>query len=146
MPKFVIKSKIAILSVLATIIILAVLLPHLNTKQKEVSPSPNPASDASISSGKAVLEINGIKYESGIVGGMSVYDFMSKLKDEGKINFTEKNYTGMGKFVDSINGVKGSGNQNWIYYVNGVEAQIGVSNYKIKNGDIVSWKYEKPNY
>ena len=67
---------------------------------------------------------------------------MEKLKSEGKINFVEKNYTGMGKFIESINGIK-NGEKNWIYYVNGQKANIGVSNYKIKNGDIVSWKYEK---
>ena len=71
---------------------------------------------------------------------------MNKLKSDGKINFTEKNYIGMGEFIDSINGVKNNQNQNWIYCVNGVEAQVGVSNYKIKTGDIVSWKYEKSNY
>lgn len=73
----------------------------------------------------------------------TVYDFMDKLRNEGKINFTEKNYTGIGKFIESINGVKGHGEQNWIYYVNGKKAQIGVSNYKLKPGDVVSWKYEK---
>ena len=49
----------------------------------------------------------------------------------------------MGKFIETINGVKGNGDQNWIYYVNGQKAQVGVSNYKIKPGDVVSWKYEE---
>ena len=78
-----------------------------------------------------------------IVGETNVYDFMDNLRNEGKINFTDKTYTGMGKFIDSINGVRGDGTQNWIYYVNGKKAEIGVSNYKINKGDIVSWKYEK---
>ena len=51
----------------------------------------------------------------------------------------------MGKFIVAINGVKGNGDKNWIYYVNGKKAQTGVSNYKLKSGDVVSWKYEK-NY
>ncbi|MFA6177902.1 MAG: DUF4430 domain-containing protein [Candidatus Paceibacterota bacterium] len=87
--------------------------------------------------------INNIELKDTITGEMSVYDFMSKLREEGKINFTEKNYAGIGKFIDSINGIKGNGSENWIYYVNGIEAQVGVSNYKINFGDIVSWKYEK---
>lgn len=91
----------------------------------------------------ATLEINNIKYETEITGERSVYELMQKLKTERKINFTEKNYIGMGKFIESINGIKNSGNENWIYYVNGVKAEVGVSNYKINNGDIVSWKYEK---
>ena len=91
------------------------------------------------------LEINDTKYEGEVKGETSIYDFMSKLRNEGKIDFTEKNYIGMGKFIISINGTKGNGEQNWIYYVNGKKAQIGVSNYKINPGDVVSWKYEK-NY
>jgi hypothetical protein len=87
-------------------------------------------------------ETTEINLEDSIAEPISVYDFMSQLQDEGKISFTEKNYTGMGKFIDSINGLKGSGAKNWIYYVNGMEAEVGVSNYKINKGDILSWKYE----
>lgn len=91
---------------------------------------------------KAILEIDDIKYESEISSPISVSDFMEKLKSEGKINFKEKNYAGMGKFINEINGIKNSGEKNWIYYVNGQKANIGVSNYKINPGDVVSWKYE----
>ena len=74
---------------------------------------------------------------------ISVYDFMTHLKNEEKITFTDKTYTGMWKFIDSINDIQGNGAQNWIYYVNGKKAEVGVSNYKINKGDIVSWRYEK---
>jgi hypothetical protein len=91
--------------------------------------------------GVAILEINGTKYESQITDQKNVYDFMTKLQNEGKITFKDKTYTGMGKFIEEINGRK-NGDKNWIYYVNNKKANIGVSNYKINNGDIVSWKYE----
>ena len=115
---------------------------------KEISSPPNPIGKTyrMIKEVKTVLEINGARYEDEITREISVYDFMSKLRSERKINFTEKNYIGMGKFIETINGVKGNGDQNWIYYVNNKEAQVGVSNYKINPGDIVSWKYEKSNY
>jgi hypothetical protein len=87
-----------------------------------------------------------ISFPDTIPGSISVYDFMSKLQGEGKINFTEKNYPGMGKLITAINGIKNNGEQNWIYYVNGVEANVGVSNYKINLGDVISWKYEKSNF
>jgi len=93
--------------------------------------------------GQATLEINGVKYQSQIEGEISIADFMEKLKNEGKINFKEKNYIGMGKFIDELNGTKNSEDKNWIYYVNNKKANIGISNYKINQGDIVSWKYEK---
>ena len=95
---------------------------------------------------KAVLEINGVSYEDNISGKISVYDFMSKLRDEGKITFTDKNYIGMGEFIVSINGIENNSDMSWIYYVNNKEASVGISNYKINGGDVVSWKYEKSNY
>jgi hypothetical protein len=76
----------------------------------------------------------------------TVYGFMEKLKKEGKINFVDKTYSGMGKLILSINGQKSNGNKTWIYYVNGKEANVGISNYQIKPGDIVSWKYESVHY
>ena len=91
----------------------------------------------------SVLEINGTRYEGEVEKGESVYDFMNSLRAERKINFTEKNYTGMGKFIDSLGGISGNRKETWIYYVNGKKASVGVSNYKINPGDIVSWKYEK---
>ena len=92
---------------------------------------------------KTVLEIDGKKYETKIKEETSVYDFMDKLRSEGKINFKEKNYLGIWQFIEEINGVKGNGDKSWIYYVNEKKANIGVSNYKLINGDIVSWKYEE---
>jgi hypothetical protein len=92
---------------------------------------------------KTFLEINGVRLEISIARPMSVYDFMEIFRQEGKINFTDKTYIGMGKFIDTINGIKGDGEKTWIYYVNGAKAEVGVSNYQIKPGDVVSWKYEK---
>jgi hypothetical protein len=150
-----IKIKIIILIVFLTAC-LSLIFVYKNTQKQNLNltqniPPPNlPLSkgeeEGRIGTTKTTLDINGTSYEDEIVGEISVYDFMSKLRNEGKINFIEKNYPVMGKFIEEINGIKNSGKQGWIYYVNGVEAQVGVSNYKIKSGDIVSWKYEKSNY
>ena len=90
----------------------------------------------------ATLLVNSVKYESQIAEPMSVYDFMTQLQNEGKITFKDTAYVGLGKFIEEINGIKGAGGRNWIYYVNGKKAEVGVSNYKINPGDVVSWKYE----
>ncbi|MFA6257336.1 MAG: DUF4430 domain-containing protein [Candidatus Paceibacterota bacterium] len=76
----------------------------------------------------------------------TVYDLMQKLKTQGEINFTEKNYIGMGKIIISINGIKSNGQKTWIYYVNGEKADMGISNYQVIPGDIVAWKYEAVKY
>jgi len=125
MPKFITKNKKIVLLVLIFVVSFGVFFLNFHPVLKPT------------------IELS---FTDTIPGQITVYDFMSKLQSEGKINFTEKNYIGMGKFIETINGIKGTGNRNWIYYVNGKEAQIGVSNYKINPGDIVSWKYGKENY
>ncbi len=92
---------------------------------------------------KATLQIEETRHESEIKEGASIYDLMSKLRSEGKINFKEKDYPGMGKFIEEINGRRGGADTYWVYYVNEKKAQIGISNYKLSPGDVVSWKLEK---
>ncbi|PIP69186.1 hypothetical protein CO033_02565 [Candidatus Nomurabacteria bacterium CG_4_9_14_0_2_um_filter_32_10] len=104
---------------------------------------PSPVLTQKEKTTQAFLEVNGQKLETGIEEKESVYDFMVKLKEEEKINFKDKTYTGMGKLIEEINGIKNSNEKNWIYYINGGKAQIGISNYKIQPGDVVSWKYEE---
>lgn len=93
---------------------------------------------------KASLVIQEKKYETDVKEGGTVLDVMQKIKEENKdFDFKYEEHTGLGVFINEINGLKGGGDGYWIYSVNGVEANVGVSNYKIKNGDIISWKYEK---
>jgi len=77
-----------------------------------------------------------------------VFELMKKIKNENSkessFDFKYTEHTGLGIFINEINGKQGGRDGYWIYYVNGEEAGVGVSNYKIKNGDIISWKYESP--
>lgn len=134
------KNKKIILIVLVILGLLGLFFYNSKIISKEI---PNPIGKTY--GVKTILEIEGQKYESEVEKEESVYDFMNKFREEGIINFTEKNYTGMGKFINSINGIKGDRNHSWIFYVNNEKSGVGVSNYQIKNGDVVSWKYEE-NY
>jgi len=71
----------------------------------------------------------------------SVYDAMKSISDES-FSFKSTNHAGLGYFIESINGVKGEPGKYWIYYVNGKEASVGVSNYILKDGDSILWKQE----
>ena len=48
-----------------------------------------------------------------------------------------------GRFVQSVNGLSGSiaSRHDWFYYVNGVEAQRGAADYRLRGGDIAWWDY-----
>jgi|SRR3989344_3844189 len=63
-----------------------------------------------------------------------------------KYTVETKEFTGIGEFVTSINGLKAEDNKNfWAFYVNGKQANEGAGSYKTKNGDIIEWKLEKIN-
>jgi hypothetical protein len=49
-----------------------------------------------------------------------------------------------GRFVQSIDGVKGSGPggmRDWFFFVNGVEAEVGAAEYELSPGDRVQWDF-----
>ncbi|MFA6586065.1 MAG: DUF4430 domain-containing protein [Candidatus Paceibacterota bacterium] len=130
------KIKIGVI-IIFSILLGTFSLKFFQTRNSILPPFPSPYV------GKDKIGIKEIDtvFTDDILGQITVYDFMNKLQKEGKINFKDKEYTGMGKFIEEINGIKNS-DKYWIYYVNGKKAEIGISNYKINYGDIVSWKYE----
>ncbi len=142
------NKKILIIGTSLSILVIFVLLefspPIDNRKGEEIlipQESPKTFSDEKI---KAYLTVENKKYEIETKNNSSVFEIMQKIKEENsEFSFKYKEHTGLGVFVTEINGKKGGKDGYWIYYVNGVEASVGVSNYKIKNGDIISWKYEK---
>jgi hypothetical protein len=85
------------------------------------------------------LEILDKKYLVKVNDGATVYEVMKIARDQG-FYFNGKEHLGLGFFVEEINGVRGNGGKYWMYYVNDKEAELGISRYIIKKGDIISWK------
>lgn len=81
-------------------------------------------------------------YTVNIKDGATVYDAMNSIQDakENNFSFKAKEYSSLGIFIEEINGIKGIPGKYWIYYVNNIEASVGVSKYVLKSGDIISWK------
>lgn len=77
----------------------------------------------------------------------SLYDLMRDMTADSRAPFlfSAKEYSGMGYFVEEINGVKNNPQtgEYWIYYVNGQSATVGTSQYIVKKDDVITWKYEK---
>jgi Domain of unknown function (DUF4430) len=49
-----------------------------------------------------------------------------------------------GRFVQSIDGVKGAGPggmRDWFFFVNGVESEVGAAEYELSPGDRVQWDF-----
>ena len=52
-----------------------------------------------------------------------------------------------GRFVQSIDGVNGSASaeRDWLYFVNGVEAEQGATEVRLRRGDVEWWDYRSWN-
>ncbi len=77
--------------------------------------------------------------------GKTVFDLLKKVTQENNLEFSFKEYPGLGVFVESIDGISNDAKINkwWQYWVNGEYAQAGASIYKFKNSDLIEWKYVK---
>lgn len=94
--------------------------------------------------GNVTLSVLNQEYQHGIKEGDSVYDLMKNLENQENSIFTfkAKEYPSLGYFIEEINGVRGKTGSYWIYYINGEESSVGVSQYVLHDGDIINWKQE----
>lgn len=65
-----------------------------------------------------------------------------KASQQYDLQLGVKEYS-FGKMVESIDGLSAdqSANQYWTLYINGQMSNVGASDYKVKSGDTISWKY-----
>lgn len=79
----------------------------------------------------------------------TVYNLMqyAEIDSRRPFLFRSKTFSGMGEFVEEINGLKNNPQtgEYWIYYLNGQSAKIGISQQIVKPNDIITWKYTSQN-
>mgnify|MGYP001574888162 CR=1 FL=1 len=85
----------------------------------------------------------------------SVLDAMRAFSAEGSFNFSGRDFPGLGFFVEEINnlpalhaqawqaGKKNAEGYYWILLINGKKSDLGVSQARIQQGDVIEWRYEK---
>jgi len=75
--------------------------------------------------------------------GKTIFDLLKKVTQENNMEFSYKEYPDLGVFIESIDNISNDAKTNkwWQYWVNGQYSQVGASNYKLKNGDIIEWKH-----
>lgn len=96
----------------------------------------------------ATIEITDKKYLLQLPDKATAYDAMQKLVIDKKISVTMKEFSGMGEFLEEIDGLKNNNQtgEYWIYYINGQSAKMGISTYVLKNNDLITWKYEHAKF
>ncbi|OGH76866.1 MAG: hypothetical protein A2469_00295 [Candidatus Magasanikbacteria bacterium RIFOXYC2_FULL_40_16] len=96
---------------------------------------------------KASIIVNGQNYSAEFPAGATGYDFLVLLSKQTDFKFNGIDYGGdLGFFVNEVNEIQNTNEKYWVYYINGEEAQTGISTYLIKPNDTIEWKYEESIY
>lgn len=111
------------------------LTPVNTSAEKREDERPAITESATVIAGDMTLSLS-------FIPGVTFYDALVWAKNEGRIEFSGKNYPGLGFFVTDIGTLHAGGGRYLLYYVNGEEATVGVSSYELKGGDVVEWKLE----
>ncbi len=72
--------------------------------------------------------------------GETLESAMNRMRLEGTIHFTGKEFPVLGFFVTEIENIKEGNGKFLFFYINGAESNVGISNYKLKAGDHIEWK------
>ena len=75
--------------------------------------------------------------------GQTAFDALKVLAEEKNISLETQQYD-FGVFVRAIGGYPSSSEHAWIYFVNGTAGVVASDQQEIKPGDIVEWRYTKP--
>ena len=118
---------------------------HVVSQQKNISDITtqiNSSKKNSVHTSAVTIVAGDTKINLVLPQGSSLYDALVLAQQNKQIIFSGTSYPSLGFFVTDI-GVLHSGNgKNLLYYINGKEAQVGISSYQPKDGDTISWKLE----
>lgn len=78
----------------------------------------------------------------------TVFALLKKVTQENNLELSYKEYPDLGVFIESIDNFANDPGRNlwWQYWVNEEYGQVGTSNFILKNGDIVEWKYVESQF
>lgn len=76
--------------------------------------------------------------------GESAFEVLEKLADKKGYELVTKKYD-FGVMVEAIDGRGNSRKKSWIYFVNGKAGEVAADQLKLKEGDVVEWRYVEPD-
>lgn len=110
---------------------------------KATSDKQQPTAPATEQFLHAKLTIDEKNYDLAFRNGETLYDAMRRLSNKNTITMESHEFSGLGYFIDSINGKRSANGHYWILSINDVKSSFGVSNYNIREHDSIVWTYEK---
>ncbi len=106
-----------------------------------------PQASSSVSSETGIIKIDLVagdsRYSANVPASSTAYDAMTALASTTDFRFKGEYFSGLGYFIEEINGKPNQNGYYWTLYVNGKYSNIGASQYALRDKDEVEWKYEK---
>jgi hypothetical protein len=80
--------------------------------------------------------------------GSTAADLLKDTNNKNDIGLITKEFPGSGLFVEGLMGKNSDTKKNtyWFFYINGASSQVGISQYKIKDADTITFKYEEAKF
>lgn len=75
----------------------------------------------------------------------TAFDILNNTAEKENISLDTEHYD-FGVFVKAINGKESTAELAWIYFVNGESGAIAADQHKLSEGDVVEWKFIKPEF
>ena len=82
-------------------------------------------------------------YAIPILSEGSVLDAMHAYAEISDFSFSGRNFSGLGLFVEEINGLKNGNGFYWTLFINNTLSEKGASFAGVIPGDFVEWRYQK---
>ena len=129
-----------------SIIIFALLLGGCSLGLVNKEPPQKLASPTSITSSLVLDFGNGEISTSSATGSKTAFDALEKTAREKNLEIKANNNYDFGVLVEGIGSFTNNSSKSWLYYVNGQMPSVAADKYELKQGDIIEWKYEEPNF
>ena len=75
----------------------------------------------------------------------TAFSVLKNVAERENITLETKQYD-FGVFIQKIDKFESTAKNAWIYYVNGEAGQVAADQYKVKDGDNITWKFEPVKY
>lgn len=89
-------------------------------------------------------ELNIITIEAGF-DGSTPFGLLQEYAQEKSLVIKTKVYS-FGTLVEAIDEKQNTSELSWIYFVNGISGDMAADKKMLKSGDVVEWKYIKPEF
>ncbi len=134
------QKKKTVLVIIAAVLALgfygAMLVKRLPQKASSSSQSANPTVTLLINDGQTIATYSAVP-------AATAYDALVVVTSQHQIDIATKQYD-FGVFVERIGDKTSGPTKAWIYFVNGTSADVAADKKMLLQGDLVEWKYVKP--